>query len=97
MADFLSRLVLFRHDPALVEEVKTAAEAGDVDAWYALGLIYAEGRGTAPDPVAAYVWLSRAVAHGDTEAADLRHIVLQQMSPAQIAEAERQSLGASWQ
>lgn len=97
MADFLSRLVLFRHDPELVEEVKNAAEAGDVDAWYALGLIYAEGRGIEPDPVAAYVWLSRGVSHGDQEAADLRYIVLQQMSPAQIAEAERQSLGARWQ
>lgn len=93
----LSRLVLHGNDPALVETIREAAEAGDIDAQYALGLIYAEGRGIVPDLVATYIWLSRALARGDKDAGDLRHIVLQQMDPLQIAEAERQQSGARWQ
>ncbi|MDY6979993.1 MAG: sel1 repeat family protein [Pseudomonadota bacterium] len=96
-SDLLSRLVLYGNDPALVETIREAAEAGDIDAQYALGLIYAEGRGIEPDLVAAYRWLSLALARGDKDAGDLRYIVLQQMDPLQIAEAERQESGARWQ
>ena len=95
--DLLSRLVLYRNDPDLAEEIRQAAESGLVDAQYAMGLLYAEGRGVEYDPVAAYIWLSRAVEQGDRDAEALRHIVLQQMSPTQIAEAERQLAGATWQ
>lgn len=96
-SNLLSQLLLCGNDPALVEKVRQGAEAGDIDAQYALGLIYAEGRGLEPDPVAAYVWLSRSLARGDWDAGDLRHIVVQQMSPVQIAEAERRESGANWQ
>jgi TPR repeat protein len=95
--DLLARLVLYRNDPDLAEEIRQAAEAGLVDAQYAMGLLYAEGRGVEHDPVAAYIWLSRAVEQGDRDAEALRHIVLQQMTQTQIAEAERQLAGATWQ
>lgn len=95
--DLLSRLVLYRNDPDLAEEIRQAAEAGQVDAQYAMGLLYAEGRGVEYDLVAAYIWLSRAVEQGDRDAEALRHIVLQQMSQMQMAEAERQLAGATWQ
>lgn len=95
--DFLSRLILYRPDPELAAEIRAAAQAGDVDAQYAMGLLYAEGRGVEYDPVAAYLWLSLAVDQGDSEAGDLRHIVLQQMTPVDIAEAERRQAGATWQ
>lgn len=95
--DLLSRLVLYRNDPDLAEEIRQAAENGQVDAQYAMGLLYAEGRGVEYDLVAAYIWLSRAVEQGDRDAEALRHIVLQQMSQMQMAEAERQLAGATWQ
>lgn len=95
--DFLSELILYRNNPDHVAEVRKAANSGNVDAQYALGLMYAEGRGVDPDPIAAYLWLSRAMQQGDRDAGDLRHIVLQQMTAAQIAEAERQEAGTSWQ
>ncbi|MFO8024427.1 tetratricopeptide repeat protein [Thiohalophilus sp.] len=96
-ADLLSRLVLYSNDSELVESIRKVAETGDIDAQYALGLIYAEGRGIEPDLVAAYRWLSRALEAGDKDAGDLRHIVLQQMNPLQIAEAEREQSGVCWQ
>lgn len=96
-AELLSRLVLLRHDPQLVAQLQEQAEAGDPDAQYALGLVYAEGRGVDEDRIAAYVWLSRAMAQGDEDARDLRYIILQTMTTAEIAEAERQERGAQWQ
>ena len=87
--DFLSKLVLWNNDPEHAEEVREKAEAGVVDAQYALGLMYAEGRGVKQDEVQAYVWLSRAVEQGDQDAANLRYALLSQMEPSQI-EAVRQ-------
>ena len=88
--DFLSKLVLWKNDPEHVEQVREKAEAGNVDAQYALGLMYAEGRGIKQDDIQAYVWLSRAVDQGDQDAATLRYVLLSQMEPRQIAAAVRQ-------
>ncbi len=88
--DFLSDLILWRNDPEHAEQVREKAEAGDVNAQYAMGLMYAEGRGIRQDEVQAYVWLSRAVEQGDQDAAALRYILLSHMEPGQIAAAVRQ-------
>ncbi len=88
--DFLSKLVLWNNDPEHVEQVREKAEAGNVDAQYALGLMYAEGRGIKQDEIQAYIWLSRAVDQGDQDAATLRYVLLSQMEPRQIAAAVRQ-------
>ena len=88
--DFLSKLALWNNDPEHAEEVREKAEAGHVDAQYALGLMYAEGRGLKQDEIQAYVWLSRAVEQGDQDAATLRYVLLSQMEPGQIAAAMRQ-------
>lgn len=88
--DFLSKLVLWKNDPEHAAQVQEKAEAGNVDAQYALGLMYAEGRGIKQDEIQAYVWLSRAVAQGDQDAATLRYVLLSQMEPGQIAAAVRQ-------
>ena len=88
--DFLSKLVLWNNDPEHAEEVREIAEAGNVDAQYALGLMYAEGRGIQQDEIQAYVWLSRAVEQGDQDAATLRYVLLSQMDPRQISAAVRQ-------
>ncbi len=79
-AQILREMVLLRNDPALVEAAREQALGGDADAQYALGLIYAEGRGIAEDPVEAYAWLSLAVMQGDRDAETLRYVVAEQMT-----------------
>ena len=88
--DFLRELVLWRNDPAHAERVREQAEAGNVHAQYALGLIYAEGRGLPQDEVQAYIWLSRAAKQGDQDAVTLRYVLLSQMDAGQIAAAVKQ-------
>ena len=87
--NFLVSLVLLRNDPALVTEITPHAEAGNPHAQYALGLIYAEGRGVATDPVQAYIWLSRAMAQGDVDAQLLRDMLLNSMHENELAKAEQ--------
>mgnify|MGYP001554150131 FL=1 len=60
MAD-LRGLNLLRNDPEAAARWIAEAERGDMDAQYAAGLVYAEGRGVDPDLVQAYFWLTRAV------------------------------------
>ena len=86
---FLANLVLLRNDPALVKKVLPLAEAGNPHAQYALGLIYAEGRGVKVDRVQAYVWLSRAIAQGDEDAFVLRDVLMNEMTEQDVALAER--------
>ena len=50
----LSVLSLLRNDPEVAAEMLAAAEKGDVDAQYGMGLIYAEGRGVVSDLVSSY-------------------------------------------
>ena len=88
--DFLPELVLWRNDPAHAELVREKAEAGNVHAQYALGLMYAEGRGVKQNEVEAYVWLSRAAEQGDQDAVTLRYVLLSQMNAGQIDAAVRQ-------
>jgi uncharacterized protein len=53
MADLRS-LVLLRYDPEAAAIILAQAEQNDVDAQYAMGLIYAEGRGVAQDEAMAF-------------------------------------------
>lgn len=87
--NYLKDLVLLRNDPALVERVREAAACGEVDALYALGLIYAEGRGVAVDLAQAHYWLSLAIERGDQDAVLLRNIVGSHMSDDEFAAAKR--------
>ena len=48
MAD-LRGLNLLRNDPEAAARLIAEAESGDMDAQYAAGLVYAEGRGVDPD------------------------------------------------
>ncbi|MCG6965631.1 MAG: sel1 repeat family protein [Chromatiaceae bacterium] len=88
MAD-LSGLNLWRNDPEMAARLIAEAEQGDMDAQYAAGLIYAEGRGVEPDLVQAYFWLTRALEQGDADAEKLRRYVAAQMPDAEFAEARR--------
>jgi len=88
MAD-LSGLNLLRNDPELAARLISEAEGGDVDAQYAAGLVYAEGRGVEPDPVQAYFWLTLAIKQGDSDAVRLRQYVASQMSEAEFRAAKK--------
>ena len=88
MAD-LSGLNLMRNDPELAARLLAEADAGDMDAQYAAGLIYAEGRGVEPDAVQSYYWLTRALQQGDADAERLRYHVAAQMTDAEFSQARR--------
>ncbi len=87
MAD-LSVLRLLRNDPEAAAEMLAAAERGDVDAQYAMGLIYAEGRGVTQDEARAFYWLTRAIEQGDKAARQLLQVVAFSMSEAQFEQAD---------
>jgi hypothetical protein len=81
---------------------RSAAEQGNPQAQYNLALWYAEGDGGAPDLVAAHMWFNLAAARfpasdsrGRSLAISSRDAVALQMTPAQIAEAQR--LAREWQ
>ncbi len=96
-SSYLKDLILLRNDPSKVGVVREAAERGEVDAFYALGLIYAEGRGVPIDLAQAHYWLSLAVAQGDKDADLLRNIVGSQMTEEEYAAAKRLRAGPSVQ
>jgi TPR repeat protein len=84
----ISLQALLRGDPEIVAGLLAAAEQGNVDAQYRVGLIYAEGRGVAQDEVKAYYWLSRAIRQGDADAQTLLRVVAAAMTPEQFRQAE---------
>jgi TPR repeat protein len=86
---YLKDLILLRNDPSKVPAVMEAALRGEVDAQYALGLIYAEGRGVPLDLAQAHYWLSQAIAQGDRDAELLRNIVGSQMTDEEYEAAKR--------
>ena len=69
---------------------RQAAEQGNDDAQLNLGRLYAEGGGVRRDLVTAYAWLSLAAAQGRGWAERRREALRADMSPAQLAAAERQ-------
>ncbi|MGB5735915.1 MAG: sel1 repeat family protein [Thiohalocapsa sp.] len=92
---YLKDLILLRNDPSKVGVVREAALRGEVDAQYAMGLIYAEGRGVEVDLAQAHYWLSMAIDQGDKDADLLRNIVGSQMSDTEFAAAMRLRAGAA--
>jgi TPR repeat protein len=93
-SNYLKDLVLLRNDPSKVAPIRAAAERGEVDALYAMGLIYAEGRGVEIDLAQAHYWLSLAVAKGDRDAERLRGVVGSRMTDEEYEAAKRLRAGA---
>jgi TPR repeat protein len=89
--DFLKDIVLLRNDPELVEQIRDKALQDNRHAMYALGLVYAEGRGVDEDLIEAWAWLTLAVMRGDKDAEQLRFVVAAQMQQDQFEEAERRA------
>jgi len=69
-----------------------AAAAGEVDAYYDLGVIYSTGaHGVAPDLVEAHKWFNLAAASFHEDAARCRADVSDEMTAREIAEAQRRA------
>lgn len=68
--------------------LRTAAEAGDGDAAYEVGLRYAEGKGVAANQQSAVRWLTFATAKGSVPAA-YRLALIQENSLRNLQEAKR--------
>ncbi len=68
---------------------RLAAEQGVAPAQLNLGVMYGIGEGVTQDMVRAYMWFDLAAALGNDNAKRGRDKVAQELSPEQIAEAER--------
>ena len=75
------------------EEWRAAAGRGDAPSMNALASLYEEGKGTAGDPILAYVYYDLAQVLGLGEAGAGRSRVAQKLSPTDLAEAKRISAG----
>jgi TPR repeat protein len=64
------------------------AEQGNPKAQSLLGVMYRKGEGVARNSVRAFLWFSRAAAHGDARAKAELHEVSQTMTPEEISEAQ---------
>ncbi len=73
---------------------RRAAEQGNAEAQFNLGFMYSEGRGVAQDYVQGHMWISLAAAQGKESYRESRDVLAEQMTPAQIAEAQR--LAREW-
>ena len=79
---------------AAVSWYRKAAEQGLAQAQYNLGVMYANGEGVAQDYAAAHMWFNLAAANRNRNAVKARDIVAAQLTPAQIAEAQK--LAREW-
>ena len=72
-----------------VKWYRLAAEQGFANAQNNLGNAYARGRGVIQDNVYAYMWYNIAASSGNKIAVKNRDITAKEMTPAQIAEAQK--------
>ena len=70
---------------------KAKAEQGDTEAQVQLGKFLFEGKGVPQDFVEAYKWFDIAAANGASGAVEQRDSLVQNMTPDQIAEAQKRS------
>jgi uncharacterized protein len=71
-----------------------AAAQRDALAFAKLGRMYERGRGVSQDLIQGHMWYNLSAAHGEKRAAEARDALAKQMTPTQIAEAER--LAREW-
>jgi TPR repeat protein len=75
-------------DSAGLETLRQAAERGDVDAQYELGILYEFGYNFTDHNAAAYAWYSRAAEQGSALASKRRDILKSQLSADEVARAQ---------
>tara|TARA_B100000686_G_scaffold30512_1_gene31262 strand:+ start:988 stop:1470 length:483 start_codon:yes stop_codon:yes gene_type:complete len=77
-----------------VKWYRLAAEQSLVWAQFNLGVMYRNGKGVNLDNTQAYKWYNIASAKGNESAQEFRDIIEKEMTPSQIAEAQR--LAREW-
>jgi len=80
----MARFEMSAAEPALMAERQPNGEN-----LFELGMIYSTGREVAADLVAAHKWFNLAAVRGIPEAAEYRQELAREMSPADVAEAQR--------
>ena len=84
-----------KDDRQAVNWYQQAAEQGHARAQFGLGSMFAEGSGIAQDSLRAYAWFNLAATRGDERVRHLaerrRTALLEEMSTAQVVEAQRLS------
>lgn len=79
-------------DSASLEALRAAAEQGQADAQYELGILYEFGYNFPDHKAAAFAWYSRAADQGNERAAMRRDLLKAELGPA---EAERARAAAA--
>lgn len=77
-------------DSATLAALRAAAEQGQPDAQYQLGILYEFGYNFPEHLVDAYVWYSRAAKQGNAAAAKRRDLLKARLSPAELKRAQAQ-------
>lgn len=75
-------------DSATLAALRAAAEQGQPDAQYELGILYEFGYNFPEHLVDAYVWYSRAAKQGNAAAAKRRDLLKARLSPAELGRAQ---------
>ena len=83
-----------RMDFSSRDTIEFAAQGGQPDALFELGLIYCSGREGTVDLIEAHKWFNLAAMRGNEEAKRYRHELSSDMSKADIARAQK--LAREW-
>jgi TPR repeat protein len=85
---------VLQDDKEAAKWYRLAVEQGNAAAQINLGAMYVSGQGVPQDYIQAHVWFNLAGAGGNAAGIKCRDLVAGQMTPAQIAEAQR--LAREW-
>ncbi len=80
---------VLKDDAEAAKWYREYAEQGHAVAQTILGLMYFDGRGVPQDFLRAHIWFSIAAAQGDEKAKRSQALTASEMTPDQIAEAQR--------
>ena len=80
---------VMQDDKEAVKWYRLSAEQGDAMAQVNLGNMHRKGEGVLQDKVYAHMWYNIAAFNGDEFAKGNRDIIVKQMTPSQIAEAQK--------
>jgi len=78
-------------DPSYVQQCLGRAERGDPDALCNLGRMYCSGHGVELNLVEAHKWFNLAAARGNVQAKLYREEIAHEMSPSDVAAAQREA------
>ena len=77
-----------RNHKTAVKWYTLAAEQGDVDAQFNLGVMYYKGEGVPKNFVYAHMWFNIAASQGNKKAVESRDLVAKEMTSSQIEKAQ---------